>query len=228
MALGASNRANFQSAADATSYNVSVSAPNSDCWLVIDVFSRHATVNPNLPTLSGGGLTYTPEANVLSATVRRLSRTVAKITTSPGAYTLVADFAGQTQTQCMVHVTEITGGDTSDILVNGNSLTNTGTGVTSGSVTLGAFADAGDRPLLAIAVTGGVTITPEATELAEATAGENITLETSWDAAVADLTPSASWGVSDDFLAIASELRIVSGGGSTTLDPFGMSGFFGG
>lgn len=215
MALAFTNVEVVTSPADASSYNSPLnSSPADDSWLVFDLISRVASGDPNIPTLSGGSLTYTQEATTAAGTTnRRLTRFVAQIVgASPGAYTLTADFAAQTQTLCFWHITNITGGDTSDIFVDGNSLTNSGTG-TSGSVTLSAFASTDNRPLFAI-VKGQATeaFTEGGVELADPAGTEGYRLSTSYYA-TAETVPSASWVTSAVWAAIAGEVKAAAAAG---------------
>lgn len=235
MALAMTNRCSTVNGVNATSFNFSVTAPSSSCWLIVDVVSRCSSGTPAMPAPSGGGLSYggqagTYEATVTSATVRRLTRFVAWVDTTPGAFTLAVDFGVQEQSICAVMVNEVTGGDTGSICVTGNSVTNSGT-ATGASVTLNAFASADNRPLLVSANWGSDAITAEAgwTQLAETAATENMVMETAWHSSTADVTATNDW--SPDAAAwygIASELAVATGGGGeAVLDPFGMSGFFG-
>jgi len=231
MALAFTNLAAAVDSTDATSYNVSVSAPAANSWLIIDVFSQVVSGTANTPGLSGGSLSYVQEAQASDTAVRKLTRFVAQISgAGPGAYTLAVDFSGQTQLRCFVHVTGVTGGHASDICVNANSLTATGSDNTS-ERTLNAFASADNRPLMATAkMQAAEAMTPGAgyTELADPAGTESTRLQTIYHASTADLTPNASWTTGATWLAIASEVQVAAGGGgSTATDPFGMSGFFG-
>lgn len=227
MALACTNRAATSSGTDATSYAVSVSAPADNTWLIADVGNRDDAGEDKVPTLSGGGLTWTQEAAVWTEP-ENLTRFVAQVGSSPGAFTLTVDFGvGNTQSRCHVHVNEISGGDVSDIFVNGNSLTASGYGAT-GSVALGAFGSADNRPLLTAFKRQGDDVVPEGghTQLADTTV-ETERFYTGWHNASADTTPSATWTTSTNWLVIAGELKMAVVGGATAVDPFGMTGFFG-
>ena len=212
MGLVFSNLAATTDGTDAASYNVSVAAPAADSWLVIDVVTQVASGTANTPSFSGGTLTYTPEAEIAES-VRKLTRCVAQVAgAGPGAYTLVVDFAAQTQIRCFVHVTNVTGGDSSDICVDGNSLTynNGGAAGTSALVTPNNFVSGNNRPLMVTYKTQGPEqIVPKDgyTELADPTGVESMRLETCYYASGADPLPSTSWTTSAGLGAIASEIK---------------------
>ena len=209
MALAITNRVANGQDADATSFNFSVAAPSSNCWLIVDVVARRGA-GPITPTVSGGSLTYNQEAVVTSSTNDRLTRFTAWVGTSPGAYTLTVDFAGNTMIYCHCHVNEITGGDTSDIFVNSNSLTATGASTTA-SVTLNAFGSTDNRPLLAVQINGNKDVVPEGghTQIAESVNDATfVRLYTGWHDTSADTTPSATWTGSETYTAIASEIKV--------------------
>jgi hypothetical protein len=210
MGLVFANKAATVDVTDLASYNVSVAAPADDSWLIVDVMNQIASGTANTPSLSGGSLSYVQEAQVSDNTVRKLTRLVAQVVgTSPGAYTLVADFAAQTQVRCYVHVTNVLGGDASDICVDANSLTAFGSGTTA-SVTLNNFVSANNRPLM-VAFKGQAseTFVPKEgyTELADPAPAEAGRVQTSYYASGADPLPSSTWTTTTSWAAIASEIK---------------------
>jgi hypothetical protein len=207
VALAATNIGASTSGVDGAIYTVNVSAPTSDSWLVVDIFIRNTTTTVTTPALSGGGLTYNLETRIDSATVRTLFRFIAQVGASPGAFTLTVDATqANAQSQCQIHVTQVTGGDIGDLLVFTHAATNTGT---SASNTLNAFANSANRHIQSVVNILGEAIDPEATstELAENAQTENARLETNWGT-VADTSPSATWATSVAWLAIASEMAV--------------------
>ena len=140
------------------------------------------------------------------------------------------DFAAQTERYCGIWANHIDGADTSAPFVQ--SATQTEAANTSITVTLSAFADAGNRPMIfawkrapaeSFVFEGGYTTL--GTEQDQE--GDNSEW-CAYNSSTADTTPSASWTSSTTAAALASEIKILGGGGGATiLDPFGMSGFFG-
>lgn len=90
------SRSNVDQTAYTTPSNLSPSANK----LVIGVtHSQHASVTPNIPTVSGGGVSaWATYQDYIRNTVRRLSVVYGLSGSSPGSAQLQFDFDGQTQT----------------------------------------------------------------------------------------------------------------------------------
>jgi hypothetical protein len=202
---------------DAASYNVSVASPASDSWLFVDVATEVASGTPNIPGLSGGGLTYNQEATATESTIRRHTRFIARVNTSPGALTLTIDLSAQTQVRCATSVTEVTGGHSGAITQQ--TLTGTVANATSITVTLAAFGAPDNRVLMSAAKWQGSQVYTQGigyTELADfIVTGETMRMETINGNTDRDIAPNCSWTSNIGAIAIASELRGVGTPGFT-------------
>lgn len=215
------------SGTDASSYDWSLSGLTTSRWLVVDFASEQSSGFPTHNTPSGGGLTYSQESSVASRATRRLTRFVAW-NPDQTSFTLTTS-ATSTQIKALVQVNEIDGADASDPIVA--SYTNNSSG-TSGSVTMSAYSDSGNRYLFTINLDdwGGGNVVPEGTELDDhyISSGGSGRIESQWHASTQDTTPSASWTTSTYWRCIASEIKVSGAGGAAAIfDPLGMSGFFG-
>lgn len=142
----------------ATSYTATIDFIKEESLLFAMVINTKASA-PDIPTFSGGGLTWTQirttNYNTLASPVSRL--TVFYASQRSGTYrnaTATADFAGATQTGCIIGLVEVTGafrsfGPTNALvqIVHGGNNVNT-----NAVATLGAFS--GTRNL-ALAFVGG-------------------------------------------------------------------------
>lgn len=217
MALAVTNSASLADATDLASYNFAVAAPAGTSWLIVDVFNRFLTPpEVNVPTLSGGGLTYQLELtqNGPQPINRRLSRYTAQIAgASPGAFTLTVDFAGQVQTSSCVEVNEVTG-------YAGDPIVQTTFGFGGSFVLpflpryevrgkLEEFSSNLNRPLMTNQNANTAAYTPKEgyTLLGAGQAGADARCQSIWHATEPDPFPSAFLGSDQNVIWIASELR---------------------
>jgi len=116
MAVTISYLAEVGNTTNATSYTTPSVSWSAGDLLIVGVFNDKATT-PDTPTLSGGSLTWTEIATLVSDDgVERLTAFRAS-PSSLGSGTLTADFAGNTQTGCCILVLLATGADTSNPIV---------------------------------------------------------------------------------------------------------------
>lgn len=217
----------------ATFYNTASISPTADRWLVVDSWSRRDTGTIPAPTVTGLSLSWTNEASVTGGTATHvLARRYAFTGASPGSGAITLTFGGANQDACAWGVYELSSDtDGSDPFVQTATTDQEAVG-TSISVTLAAFADANNRPLIAACHRANEASTPEGgyTEIVDVTtAGPIEGLAVAYHPSATDTTVSYTWTTnsSNPSLAIASEMKQAVAGGAV-LDPFGMSGFFGG
>lgn len=216
---------------DRSLYTTASISPTASRWLVLDTFERSASDLPS-PTVTGLSLTWINEASRSSSQIVTVTRFYAWTGTSPGSGTISIDYGAGAVIGAGWAVYEIGGVNLSDPFLQTAS-----TSATSGasvSVTLAAFNKGTNRPLICAFhnVVEGSTpdTTPSAyTEVADVSGGTpNAAFAVAWNSADTDTTPSYSWaGAPTLVVAIASEIDEGAVAGGATIDPFGMSGFFG-
>ena len=206
MAVIASNLTSGSSDSDASSYVTASISPSANNLILVAVSSGFGG-NPNVPTLSGAGMTWVEIANVNydpSGTQRTLTL-FRSLNASPGSGALTIDFGGQTQARANWIVDEVSGVDTSGTNGSGavvQSATSSATGSpTNLTVTLGAFSDAGNGTYGTFGWNNNTsTATPGTgfTELVEVNnAGEDLSIQSQWrndNDTTVDVTLSASAG----------------------------------
>lgn len=198
--ITATHRGDLNDNADLASYPVTVAvAPTANRQVLVFVGSVAATT-PNIPTLTGLGITNwtqvaTSESNNRRGTVFKGSAA------APTSGTLTVDFAGQTQLCCEVSVDEIL------TLGPGPApVTNTATGTSIASAQ--TFSIDGSGTYMAVRVAGNEDITEEAgwTRLyRNRHTTPNGAFLVAWRP-TGDTTPSASWAASVDARIISLEL----------------------
>ena len=112
--------------------------------MIVSVVTKIAATNPNIPTLSGNGLTWTQVATLLQTGDQRVRTTVFRALSlsaiTPGAVT--ADFSGQSQDDGVINISEF--GNVVTTGTNGaDAIIQTATSIVGGvnpSVSLSAFA----------------------------------------------------------------------------------------
>ena len=224
--LGSSADPDINSGADASSYSTIACSPGP-CWtpptsglIIVFVYSRIA--NPgNVPTVSGNSLTWTQIDTVVAdpGSSHRITLFGANASGSTQGQTTI-DFAGQTQLDAMASFFQATGVDLSGGVAAAFVQTpdNNGTG-TSGTVTLAAAGNSGNRPIAAFTHQENEVTTPDGawTEVDDFNGGGPLRgFNTQWDTdgfqnASADWSPtSVPW------VGMAAELKMESTG--ATLD----------
>jgi hypothetical protein len=200
------------STTDGTSVATASVSPGADRWLVADVASAKSSGPITQPTVSGLSLTWFTENFQTSAVgARSLSRFYAWTGSAPGSGTITFDHGADTQTSWTWAVYEITGASTSDPFVQTVG-TAPGGGALDVTVTLAAFSDSGNRPLIVAEHGTAEASTPEAgyTEIADQTqTASNIGFAVAWHSSATDTTPSYSWATStSNRIGIASEIAL--------------------
>ena len=206
----AQNLITLGSNVDATSYNTAALQAPRDTLILMWVASTVGSGTPNVPTVTGGGLTWVEVVNRLEGT-RRLTLFRA-LGSSPTSGALTIDFAGQTQTQAMwsivaFHHASRAGTNGSDAIVQ--TAVNSSSGATSGTMTLSALADAAN------ATAGGhyhaaneaTTEGSGFTQIGNRNQGSPaVALNTEFDEN-GDVTVDASWATNVAWLGIAVEIK---------------------
>jgi hypothetical protein len=180
---------------------------------ILDVTSQMSSnTNPNTPTVTISGETITAEANVLwnsTGTTRVRTSRVSFLCASTGSKTVTIDFAAQTQVDITLIVTEVTGQDLTDFIIENvtntagaTSITGTLTGVTAGNASMASLAKTDN---VEVYTPGGVAL-----ELFDAAmADTNNRLETQYDLA-GPAALSASWTSVVEAGIIISEIVVVA------------------
>jgi hypothetical protein len=221
---------------DRTTYTTASVSPTASRWLVLDTFARFAGAQPT-PVVSGLSLTWVTELTVtdFNNALMRLGRYYAWTGAAPGSGTISIDYSPTTMIGAGWVVYEMSGANTSDPFVQSVGV-DPNTTDTSTTVTLSAFGNAANRPVISsfhnrFDEGSDPDTTPSAyTELADVFgANPSCSFAVAWNSANTDTTPSYSWLTSVNLhMALASEIADAGAAGSTVVDPFGMSGFFGG
>lgn len=224
--LGVSANPDINSGTDLASYaNSSWTPPSSELIIVFVHGARSG--GPDVPTISGNGLTWTQIGTMLTfGTSRSLTLFGANASGSSEGVTTV-DFAANVQTGCIATFFHVTGVDLSSgvaaafvqmVTAVGNS--------TSGSVTLAAAGNANNRPISCFIHFTNEGKTPQTnwTELDELGGGGPARhLETQYRSDAFDTAAAASWTTSGTWGAMAAELKAAAGGGTTYNDSVTLS-----
>lgn len=146
MAIAAAHLVTSSSETDATSYETASIDPSDNNLVLAAVYSREVSSGiPNIPTLSGNGITWVAVTNVLLQDIHRIT-VLRGLVASPSAGAVTIDFDGQTQTYCGWSISEFSGinlGGTNGSGAVGNTASNTDENAgTSLTVTLPAFGSA--------------------------------------------------------------------------------------
>jgi hypothetical protein len=149
-----------------------------------------------------------------------MKRAYAWTGTTPGSGAITADY-GQEITSWTWAVYEITGASSTDPFIQTVGAT-PGGGDTSVTVTLSAFSDSANRPLIAAEHATAEASTEEGgyTEIADQTiTGNDMGFAVAWHSTTTDTTPSYSWTtVTSNRIGIASEIAIGNAGLTVTPD----------
>jgi hypothetical protein len=207
--LGASDNPDAEGSGTSLS-NTSWGPPTSG--LIVLFVLNNFVGTPNVPTVSGNGITWVQIATVLGTANTRMTLFGADASgASVGATT--ADFAGQSQANvkmAFMHADGVDlGGGVAGAFVQ--APTGFGTAQTSASITLSAAGNSANRPIAAFAV-GNVPMTPRTNwiEFDTLTAGSASyhKLKTQERPDAFETTASATWdGAARDWEGIAAELK---------------------
>jgi hypothetical protein len=220
---------------DRSVYTTASVSPTASRWLVVDTFFRAADIPTNdPPAIAGLSLTWVPELSANEQSIVQVSRAYAWTGGTPGSGTItITPSVAAIGAGWIVY--EIGGANLSDPFLQ----TIASPGLQSGlsqSVTLAAFGNSLNRPLISSFHNAAQVSDPDTTPTAYTEIGDIsgstplVGFAVAWNSTDADTTPSYSWATTSNLIrAIASEIADAGGGGgSVVLDPFGMSGFFGG
>jgi hypothetical protein len=229
--LGVNANPDLDDNTDNTSYATASWTPPSSGLIILDVGTDQVAGFPGAPTVTGNSLTWTQIATVTFGSIRRLSRYAANASGSTTGATTFSAFGGtQSGIRASFYVADGTDVDNGVVQTFIQSPTNTGTG-SPASVTLSAAADANNRPC---AATFNYTSNPTDqapgaswTELDDLHNFEQKSLLTQYRGDAFDTAASSTWTGTQGWAMIASELKVGAVAAGITLDPFGMSGFFG-
>lgn len=226
--MGASAAPDVFSSVDASSFSSAAHTPPTGviiCFVNTRTANSDATSPPNIPTVTGNGLTWTQIATVTynsSSAIHRGRLTLFAADNTGGTATNGAtsfDFAGQTQTGYGVSFFYATGVDVSGGLAAAfvQAPTNTGSTLTTLSVNLAAAGHADNRPIAGFAHSANETAT-ERTNWTEVdddgTSSPTTSLETQYRSDTFETTASASWSSNVACAGIAAELKATIAGGS--------------
>lgn len=206
-------------------------SPASNALLLLAVSSRtNITADPNIPTVTGNGLTWVQIGTIVydttSASRKRITLFRA-LGASPSTGTVVIDSAGQAQTDVVWSIDQVTGVDTSGtngsgaivqvVTAKDESLT-----VDNITATLAAFASANNGTYGAIANdnASAATVGSGFTQLAAPATAANQRLITEYKT-TNDTTVNASFGTIGLMGAIAAEIK--DGATSVTVSPTTLS-----
>jgi hypothetical protein len=232
--LGASANPDIANAADQASYTNTSWVPPASGLIVACVYNRRTVAAADLPTMTGNGLTWVQVATLVPSTDTPSSRMTIFGANASGSTTgtTTVDFGGNTQLGCYTSFFGANGVDLSGGVVAAFIQTPTGQGTgTTGTVTLSNAADANNRPIAFVWHFATEAHTPRAlwTEADDMSgAGPNVGIQTQYREDAFETTASATWTTNVGWGMIAAEIKNDAGGVVTVLDPFGMSGVFGG
>src|SRR3972149_3527080 len=212
--LGTSANPDINSNTDATSYTNSSWTPPTTGMIVVWVTSTANTVNP---TMNGNGITWV-RISTFRVSTQQISLFAADATGATIGATTV-DFGAETQTRCAASFSQITGADEDNGVAQTFIQTPTASGSgTSGSITLAAAADGGNRPISGWFHNANEGSTPRTnwTEVDDLTSTAPVwDTESQFRSDAFETTASASWTSSVNFRAMAAAIKIATGAAVT-------------
>lgn len=211
-----------QGAQSASSITTASVSPTAKVYMVAVNSRTGISTDPNVPTLSGWGITWNQIATAqhdIAGSSRKRITLFWGYNASPSSGTLTADFSGQTQTDMGIVVDEITNADTSSPIVQSVTATDDTITVSTLTATLAAFADADNATYSA----GGIgsttsTFTPGTgfTTVSNLSTGTSNRLSTQFRSDN-DTSVDMSWSANEEIGIIAVEIAEVTAG--TTVTP---------
>lgn len=226
MAVSNSTLTVFADDTDRTSYSTGSISPTAGKVLLAFVQSTIASgTGPNIPSVSGNGLTWTQIATIQETTNNTSRITVFRaLATSPSAGAVTADFSGQTQTTCGMIIHQISGASTSGSNA-ANAIVQSATAQVSGtntgiSATLAAFGSVNNATMGFIAINRSAAITVGSGFADANTTGGGATTLQSEFRADNDTSVDATWGSAVTVgMIIAVEIRAEISSPSPSLSP---------
>lgn len=224
---------------DATSFSLSLTTDPATLYVATMEASQGGSVNPSTPVVTHNGITATEIASLLYVTTGTERHKLWLYAWDSGAgggpSTFLADY-GVSHIGWSGGIKKVTGSDVANGLVQTfvqSAATAADLTGTSGLVTLSAASHADNRPIGVFAHKVNEVTTVEA---GWSNAAPNQThnnpasaMKPSWQDSGFDTSFTMSWTTSAPYGGLAAEIKVAgAGGGGVVLDPFGMSGFFGG
>ena len=214
--LGTNANPDINTGSNSSSYSNSSWTPPTDGIIYLWVQSRR-NGGPDTPTVSGNGIAWVQigttfdldgGGNGLSLFGAFASGATAGVTT--------VDFAGNTQTHCVMQFSQVTGADESGTIANTivQNPTSSGSGA-SGSVTLAAAGSSDNRPISCFWHKKNEVSTQRTnwTELDDQNGtGQSRSVGSQYRSDAFEVTASASWTTSANWGGTAAEIKAVAGG----------------
>ena len=204
-------------------------AANSLLVLIIGV----SGTGDDLSAATGHGTTYSSVENLATTTLGRSLVYAADSGSSPTSTVASVTFATAKTGLCMYDLeftgVDLTGGVAAAFV---QKVSNSTTGATALQDVLAAASDSDNRPLTCCYIAVNEAITEDASYAEINDQGHNAPtrrLSASWQSSGFDTTVDHSWTTSTQGRSISMELKATGGGGgaAVSVDPLGMSGFFG-
>lgn len=222
------NLTTYASGVSATSFSTSAFTPTGNKPVLASVTTRVAAADPNTPTLSGNGLTWVmvgSSQNYDNSGSQKRVTLFRAMGASPSNGALTADFAGQTQTDCVIVVDQLTNADISGTNGSGAIVQTANASDTTGSTntlsaTLAGFTTLANATYGVCAIGNTGTFTPGGGFTTVGTNGtSNITLATEFKDSN-DTGVDFSFSANGELGLIAVELKHVVSDISTLVDNF--------
>ena len=226
-ALSATNLASSGDTTNTTAYTTASFTPTANL-LIVAFFdaSRGSSTAPDIPTLSGGSLSWSQVGDLTwttTGTTRfRVTCFAAQVGGSPSSMTVTATYANAL-TGCQWSVFQVSGSDVANgvaqcfVQAVASSANLTGTSI---SITLSSAGNANNRAFLCVAHASNETYTI-ATNWSQIGAGGNNSPSTSigsqWRSDTFDTNPNTSWTTSTNYGGIGFEVKADTSGGAAAL-----------
>lgn len=209
------------SSTNASSYDTASITPSANKLIIVAVGSNDGEDPPQVPTISGNGLTYVQIDNQIYDTNRKVVTLFRSMGSSPTTGAITIDFSADTQAGCTWSVMEF--GDVNTGGTNGSgavvqSAKNSVSATTSITVTLAAFGNTANGAMAGFSIDNDVAITPdtgwtEVHEVLNTDGADSNALETQWRSDN-DTTAVASWTGNLQAAGIAIEIKDVTADGA--------------
>lgn len=216
MAISATNLTTTGSGTDAASYTTDTVSPGSNRLVLLWVYSIAASA-PNVPTVSGNGLTWQQIDSQIDTNNLRRGTLFRAMGASPSSGIVTIDFGGQTQAGAAWSVAEFDGVDTSGsngsgAIVQSAKTASVGTS-TSLTVTLSAFSSVSNATFGAFGIPLNTAGLPDPgsgfTELGQRNqSSPNLAIVTEWLNGTDTTVDSTSAAASVPWVGIAVEIKL--------------------
>lgn len=220
MALAFTQRTALADAVDRNSYPTAAFTPSASAGILVCVLTAKSTT-PDLPSLDSPSWlsgSWTQEADAVSlGSSARLTVFSGQTVASPGSAALTASYGGITQTGCIIHVSDVTGQDATDFVLQPKSAVPANG--TSASLALDAALNATSSACFG-------AIFHRANELQAPTGGETELADSgiatparamSTQYEINDTTSGASWTSSVNNIIVVLEVKAAAAGSPASL-----------